>query len=363
VSQRPRFAGDGRIRLPEEVEYQRDSHFLRARLTGRMSDPFDWTDDRLLLAESFARLDLSDPGAVCPWFETHGFVDRVDFHGGSADVPDDEWLLTRNPDEMADQYDEVYGERGNVAWHLATLARLSEHRWTMDWDPSWARLVVANPEVGLIVGGPDAGAELLPRHLVEHLRKPHMPEIDRPVVDGQDRLYAAIEGLSIVTVAEPGWFGYWRPVHGGSGHKERKAAREKAKVLGSTWDQAIELERILIVPYVEQAADRRFTVERQPQEVHGMGRSVLVPREERVWRSILAPIYLQLFEALRRITEGEPGAATCRECGRPFLVLDGRRRLFCNDRERFRHAQRERRKRLAMRDSGTVEIVDEGLDP
>ena len=73
---------------------------------------------------------------------------------------------------------------------------------------------------------------------------------------------------------------------------------------------------------------------------------MLVPREERIWQSVFAPIYLQLFEALRRITEGEMGAAICRECDRPFVVLDARRRFFCNDRERYRHAQRERRRRL-----------------
>jgi len=49
-------------------------------------------------------------------------------------------------------------------------------------------------------------------------------------------------------------------------------------------------------------------------------------------------------------------------------VLDARRRFFCNDRERYRHAQRERRKRMAVHDSGTgtesltVEIVREGVE-
>ena len=72
-----------------------------------------------------------------------------------------------------------------------------------------------------------------------------------------------------------------------------------------------------------------------------------MPFEDGPWRSILAPIHLQLFESLRRITEGEPGAAVCRECGQPFLVIDARRRFFCNDRERYRFTQRERRRRLA----------------
>jgi hypothetical protein len=106
--------------------------------------------------------------------------------------------------------------------------------------------------------------------------------------------------------------------------------------------------------------ERRFAIERQAKDVEGGTRQVLVPREERVWQSILAPVYLQLFEALRRITEGEPGAAICHECGRPFVVLDARRRFFCNERERFRHAKREQRKRLAVGGSvaptGTVTL-------
>ncbi len=70
--------------------------------------------------------------------------------------------------------------------------------------------------------------------------------------------------------------------------------------------------------------------------------------ERREWRSALVPIHLQLLEAYRRIGEGLPGAARCRECGNSVLALDPRRTAFCNDRERFRFAQRERRKRLAM---------------
>ena len=146
MSHRPRLAGDGRVLLPETVKYDRDSHFLRARLSERESDPFDWTADRLLLAESFARLDLEDLPVVYAWLERHGFVDRVDFHGGSAKVPDDGWLLTRRPDDLADHLDEVLYEQDNVLWHLTTLARLSERRSTQEWDPSWGRLVIGSPE-------------------------------------------------------------------------------------------------------------------------------------------------------------------------------------------------------------------------
>jgi hypothetical protein len=76
-------------------------------------------------------------------------------------------------------------------------------------------------------------------------------------------------------------------------------------------------------------------------------RSPLTVHERRWWSSLLAPVYLQLLEGLRRVTEGHSGAAICHECGQPFLTLDARRSSFCNDRERFRFTQRERRKRLA----------------
>jgi hypothetical protein len=365
MSHRPRLAADGRVLLPEDVTYDPESNFVRARLSEQEADPFDWTADRLLLAESFARLDLLDVGAVLPWFEGHGFVDRFDFFGGSAEVPDSAWLATRRPDELADQYDEVAQEQDNVAWHLATLARLSERRRTMEWDPNWGRLLIGGPDTRLIVGGPDAGAELMSREWVDdprHSKHPELARIERRFVEEQDRLFAAVDGWPVVGVSEPGWFGHWRPKPRATEYSLRERARDKgnvvggiwdhrARVLGSTWDQTVELERTLIVPYVTLAVERQFSVEREWRDVAGVMRSVLVPRDKRAWQSVLAPIYLQLFEALRRITEGEPGGAICRECGRPFLVLDARRRFFCNERERYRHAKREQRKRLSAQDS------------
>jgi hypothetical protein len=87
-----------------------------------------------------------------------------------------------------------------------------------------------------------------------------------------------------------------------------------------------------------------------------------VPKEWRRWTSVLAPIYLQLFEALRRISEGEPGATICHECGRSFLVLDARRRFFCNERERYRYAKRQQRRRpdIVLEDGTEIEIKVRG---
>ena len=72
----------------------------------------------------------------------------------------------------------------------------------------------------------------------------------------------------------------------------------------------------------------------------------LVVRETRIWGSILVPIYLQLLEALRRVSEGSR-ATWCRECGQLFLTLDARRSTFCTDRERIRFAQRARARAIA----------------
>jgi hypothetical protein len=348
MSQRPRLAGDGRLRVPEKVALYWHE-FMRGRLSERTIDPFDWTEDRLLLAESFARLDLDDRAAAKRWFLRHGVVDRVDFVGSYAELPRDDWFVDRRPTDLADHVNDIEAEQDNVSWHLATLERLSERRTTMDWDPDWGRMVIESPDGDLIVGGRNAGEERPALWHVDMLRRVFADDPDRQREADEDaRLIAATADRPVVAVGDIGWIGWWRHLAGEHGMGVPEEASDKARTLGTTWDRTVELERMLIVPYVERAVERRFTTALQAQDVGDGTRSVLVPREERVWQSILAPIYLQLFEALRRITEGEPGAAICHECGRPFLVLDARRRFFCNERERFRHAKREQRKRLAV---------------
>jgi hypothetical protein len=350
VSQRPRLAGDGRLLVPSKVAYDRYG-FLRGRLSDRTVDPFDWTADRLLLAESFARLDLADRKTAKAWFVRHGVVDRAVFGVSFAELPEDDWRFTRSPDELADHLTDIGIEQRNVAWHLAALMRLSEARSTKEWDPSWGHLMVHGPDGELVVGGPHAGSKRSSAAIIDLVRREFAddPRHQREA-DADARVLAATEDWPLVDVGEPTWFAFWFRSDGAPGVVLPEDPVEKARVLGSTWDYAVELQRLLIAPYVARAVERRFSIEFEARDAEGVKRSVLVPHEERVWRSILAPIYLQLFEALRRITEGEPGAATCRECGRPFLILDARRRFFCNDRERFRYSQREHRRRLRVPD-------------
>jgi hypothetical protein len=371
MSQRPRLAGDGRLRIPKSVARDRSGYrqgFMWATLSERTVDPFDWTDDRLLLAESFARLDLDDRAAAKGWFARHGVVDRLGFVGSASEVPSKHWWEDRGPDLVADHGHDLALEQANLVWHLATLARLSETRESMEWDPAWGRLIVEGPQTELIVGGPDAGKTPILPTTIELLRREFADDPQRRrEADEAERLRKATADWPVVAVGEVLWWGSWDgPFADHAGLPE--LPEDKAKVLGSTWEQAVVLERLLIGPYVTRAVERRFTMTFETQDVDGTPRPVLVPREERVWQSILAPIYLQLFEALRRITEGEPGAAICHECGRPFVVLDARRRFFCNERERYRHSKREQRKRLSAQDSititdsATVEII-RGDDP
>lgn len=143
------------------------------------------------------------------------------------------------------------------------------------------------------------------------------------------------------------WYERTRPATGVSTSAEGTSDRSAAD-LASSWEGSVKLTGGVLAPYVAVAVERTFGIAYEERETTHGPRAVLVPWEWRDWHSILAPIALQLFDSLRRITEGEAGAGRCRECGEPFLMLDARRRLFCNERHRHRYNQRRRRRRLAQ---------------
>jgi hypothetical protein len=345
VSQRPRLAGDGRLTLPSKVAFDRQG-FIRGRFSATNVDPFEWTEDRLLLAESFARLDLADRRAVKAWLVTNGTLDPFDFTGGDAALPDDgEWAEHRPSGAFAESLEEADQEQANVRWHLATLVHLSEHRDDKAWDPSWGELVLSGPGKTYLVGGRHSGTEVWGSWMRDYVRQHRDLEARYGNLDEQLALLPEIARLPTVTLRGWNWYGCWGDYSEDGPKLELEGGAEALRVLGSTWDSVLDLERRLMEPFVACAVERRFSIDLQSGPADG--RKVLVARETRQWLSALAPIYLQLFEALRRISEGEPGAAICRECSRPFLVLDARRRFFCNDRERFRFSQRDRRRRLS----------------
>jgi hypothetical protein len=333
--------------MPERVE--RTRYGYRADLSSTTRDPFDWTSDRLLLAESFARLDLLDRAACRDWFEANGMVDHHWLMGLRTDIG----RLGRVPDVetwVADDELAIGLEQHAVRWHLALLTLLSETRASKDWDPGWGHVVLDEAADGLIIGGPHAGQRVTSALRWESDREAWAADPERRALyDEQVTLHAATEGWSRVLVYDSLWRDPRPLTPAGRDVSVVREAEARADVLGTTWDEAIELLRLTVEPRVQRAVQLDFTIRSVPQRLDGIERQVLEGIEVRAWRSILHPIYLQLFEALRRISEGRPGATVCRECGRTILILDERRQSFCNGRERYRHAQRERRRRLSER--------------
>ena len=332
MSLRPRFAGDGLLQLPSSVQVVRATGRDRLRgdvissLLGKRIDPFEREGADLLLAEAFARVDLSRPRKAREWYLAHGAVAFG-------------WLF---PEDAAhrlrfagleltaqDTQTEVLAQQGLVRWHLTSLARLTAHLAGTDggWDPAWSSVLLEGPDGQAVWVGAPADVEAYRSPTIE----PTTP-------------WALPAGLPHLPVPQDAWTlswgGYDLPVPS----DDRRHAR-----LGSDHHGLLELQRRLIEPYLRSALPTEVRVERQAPDPRaggdkGSGQGLIV-RETRIWGSILAPIYLQLLEGLRRVSEGKPGATWCRECGEPFLTLDARRSTFCTDRERVRHAQRGRPRR------------------
>ena len=342
MSQHPRLAGDGRLTLPASVAFD-DQGFIRGRFSAQDVDPFEPTADKLLLAESFARLELDDLVVWKAWIVRHGSLDPYDLFDGDAALPDDgEWAEERPEGAFAESREEWLAEQANVRWHLAVLERLSDARETRAWEPAWGAFVLdAGAFDNVLVGGDHAGARVWPDESLELVER--YPHARARYGDAATQRLVRAEAArrARILVRPAGWHLWFGPRVGPGGDLD---PLPDVAGLGGTWASMLEIERRLIEPYVAAAVERQFRIELVTSGDRGV---LFMPREDRLWVSILAPIYLQLFEALRRVTEGEPGAAICRECRRPFLVLDARRRFFCNDRERFRNAQRERRRRSA----------------
>jgi hypothetical protein len=215
----------------------------------------------LLLAEEFARIDVSRPRQFRSWVLARGALNRLEFYAGSAGAISP---TPKRPSSGWEAQDEAAGvrfEQDYVRRTLDWLAELSERR----------------------DGGP------------------------KPWNLKNDTWEGALE--------EIGQSLRWRA---------ERALRSVGRLISVTNEGGEEEVYTLV----------------------GLGKR-LYWRERREWRTALAPISLQLFEAWRRISEGLQGAAHCRECGQVFLILDGRRTAFCTNRERNRYDQRVRRERMA----------------
>ena len=171
MSLRPRFAGEGRLVLPSDITVVRASGPSRepgdvlAALDGEQVDPFERDADDLLLAEAFARVDLSRPRLAREWYLAHGAV-ALRWLFGDATRPL-HWVGTHPTSQ--DTQAEVLAQQRLVRWHLTSLARLSAHRPGVadqgDWDPTWASAVIEGPDgQGAWLGAPlDVEASFSPR--------------------------------------------------------------------------------------------------------------------------------------------------------------------------------------------------------
>jgi hypothetical protein len=331
VSLRPRFAGDGLLQLPSDVQVVRAAAKDRHRgdvfcaLLGERIDPFGREASDLLLAEAFARVDLSRPRKAREWYLAHGAVALGWLFPEDATHP-----LRFAGLELTSQDTqvEILAQQGLVRWHLRSLVRLTARRSHAEegWDSSWSSVLLEGPDDQEVWVGAPLDVDVHRSPTIE----PETP-------------WSLPPGLPRLPVPQEAWSRYWVGYDLPGPDEDGRHAR-----LGTDHHGLLELQRRLIEPYLRSALPTEVRVE--PLSAHkraeggagGEGSGELVVRETRIWGSILAPIYLQLLEGLRRVSEGKPGATWCRECGEPFLTLDARRSTFCTDRERVRYAQRRR---------------------
>ncbi len=387
---RPRFAGDGRLRLPTRVRVLSRSgqHGAQGDIVGELADagydPFERVTSGLLLAEDFARVHLPHWTGARQWYQEHGVLDLAHF------FPLDEFesldYLAAQP-AFHDSPVDVFRQQENVRWHLLSLARLSDHLpdggqprsgWVPaeGWDPRWVQPAIRAPS-GLVWLGGSTNYETHIYPLMERAVRPQDAFKETPLTElalphgmrptefeewwrqaraAYERIVA--DGFPILWVPKSDWAYEWSEYEWSEYDVELgpQSGRSVTGRLSFDWWGLVELERRLLAPYVRRAAEHMVEIRRAGYErdLTREGESLtdhfpgpLIVRERRWWASLLAPVYLQLLEGLRRVTEGRRGAALCRECGQPFLTLDARRSSFCTDRERFRFSQRERRRRMA----------------
>lgn len=387
MSLRPRYAGDGSLRLPGVVSIRRvnDPVGSVGDVYGEHGlegwDPFERTDDGLLLAEAFARFDFTRPRKAQQWYLAHGVLDLARMFPDESGWPH---AWGTHGDAFHDRLADVLDQQRVVRWHLRALARLSTQRPPAHvrlrdrqphpgWDPSWAQPALRNSHGDVLWLGASCDDEghippVMQRYprFEDALEDPALAEYDsldaahRVLTDAwweaAHRAWLHIQQATIpvLWVSQASWNYHWIDYTVGD---SAPSGRQMVGRLSADWYGLLELERRLIEPYVQRAGEGDVLLEHRrdthalTREGEGMQRdfrSPLAVHERRWWSSLLAPVFLQLVEGLLRVSEGRSGAAFCRECGQPFLTLDARRSSFCNDRHRFRWSQREHRRRAAV---------------
>ena len=349
MSLRPRYAGTGRLRLPDDVTIIAADDGP-GQVDGRFGpderDPFERTDmEGLLISESFARAHLERPDQVRWWYLLHGALDIEGLFPRPSSRPAAIRAL-----RFRDGLGDVLAEQALVRWHLGALVRLSESgelgEPERDLFPA-----LRHPEGGVLwLGGRDDHERRITAEMAAYPRFE-----DQPGVGGREE--AQRWNLGPIGVAE--FLDVWWPRAHAAWERITSHDIEVVPVPRGAWGRAWAAydqvwgavpagsSGLPMVGRPDWAARGRSTAPRAvcPKgDRHGpRARSHRGPRRSRGGplrghrgarlAISLLPIHLQLLEAYRRVTEGAPGAVRCRECGHPILALDPRRTAFCNDRD------------------------------
>jgi len=262
------------------------------------------------------------------------------FPADDFEVSDHAWEDPGFHDAQVD----VLQQQENVRWHLLSLARLSDHLadgaqprsgWTPaeGWDPRWVQPVIRAPSELVWLGGstnyethirplmqraalPEGVFKetLLSEHTLPHGMSPaQFEEWWRQARSAYEKIIA--EGVAMLWVPASDWDYEWSEYDIELGWP---SGRSPTGRLSSDWWGLVELERRLLAAYVRRAAEYQIEIRRAGYErdLTREGESFadhfpapLIVHERRWWGSLLAPVYLQLLDGLRRVTEGQRGAA------------------------------------------------------
>ena len=283
-------------------------------------DPFERTGEDLLLVEAFARLELGRPRKARDWFAEHGVLDLASLFPELFDGGD----ISLGTDGFGDTVPDVLQQQANVRWHLAALARLSLERERAGaprpgaephdgWDPAWAEAALRVPDGSVLwLGARTDDEAVITPEMQRYARYEDVPRL-APLSEYD------LAGITATAFTERWWPAahaawqriqraaipvLWVPSAEPFEHRPRAASRNDGR-RRTDWHGLFELERVLLEPFVRVAAARDLHIGRvppaespSPDESRG-GRwyGTLVVHEERAWRSLLAPMYLQLLEA------------------------------------------------------------------
>jgi hypothetical protein len=294
----------------------------------RTRDPFERRANGLLLAEDFARLELSNKprklASLAEWVQENGPVNALALYGGEPGK-NRPWLAAlREPARgFQDHLTDWLLEQERVTRFLGALVALSS----------------AIGDSGVARPSDWEDAVYVPEESVYYAADAELGE----VAEWEDavRWQAFVLNPYVERALQPEVQTGWRPPPTDDAAASR-SLRERIAA------QVAALREGRPLPYSppsgsEDEVDDIDLGDRVVHFRHPRRPATPLPLRPEVvyrWRSVLAPIYLQLYEALQRISERKMGAVLCRECGRPTLVLDGRKTSFCTPTEANRHKQR-----------------------